>query len=54
MWRPPHPFANDTKENTDKNHYFRFHTPHMHLSSTFGNDWFALKAEKFARFFGTP
>jgi uncharacterized membrane protein len=33
-------------------HYFRFHVPHRHLSSVFGNDWFALKA--FARFFGTP
>ncbi len=28
--------------------------PHVHLSSPFGNDWFALKAEAFARFFGTP
>lgn len=36
------------------NHYFRFHTPYLHLNSVFGNDWFALKAEKFARFFGTP
>jgi len=35
-------------------HYFRFHVPHRHLSSVFGNDWFALKAEAFARFFGTP
>lgn len=33
---------------------FRFHLPHRHLSSVFGNDWFALKAEAFARFFGTP
>ena len=36
------------------NHYFRFHIPHVHLSSVFGDDWFALKAEAFARFFGTP
>ena len=36
-----------------KNHY-RFHLPHKHLSATFGNDWFSLKAEAFARFFGTP
>ncbi|HTI44868.1 MAG TPA: DUF1003 domain-containing protein [Candidatus Nitrosotalea sp.] len=36
------------------NHHFRFHLPHAHLHSTFGNDWFALKAEAFARFFGTP
>jgi uncharacterized membrane protein len=34
--------------------YFRFHHPHHHLSPVFGNDWFALKAEVFARFFGTP
>jgi uncharacterized membrane protein len=34
--------------------YFRFHLPHVHLSPVFGNDWFALKAEAFARFFGTP
>jgi len=34
--------------------YFRFHLPHLHLGSVFGNDWFALKAEAFARFFGTP
>ena len=26
----------------------------MHLASVFGNDWFALRAEAFARFFGTP
>jgi uncharacterized membrane protein len=35
-------------------HHYRFHLPHRHLSSVFGNDWFALKAEAFARFFGTP
>jgi uncharacterized membrane protein len=35
-------------------HYYRFHLPHVHLGSTFGNGWFALKAEAFARFFGTP
>ncbi len=34
--------------------YFRFHIPHLHLNSVFGNNWFALKAEAFARFFGTP
>ena len=38
----------------DKKHYMRFHFPHAHLASTFGDDWFALKAESFARFFGTP
>jgi uncharacterized membrane protein len=35
-------------------HHFRFHLPHRHLVSVFGDDWFALKAERFARFFGTP
>ena len=36
------------------NDYFRFHRKHAHTAATFGNDWFALKAEAFARFFGTP
>jgi len=37
------------------NHYhLRFHRPHLHLAPVFGDDWFALKAEAFARFFGTP
>jgi len=35
-------------------HHLRFHVPHVHLTSVFGNDWFALRAEAFARFFGTP
>ena len=35
-------------------HIYRFHAPHLHLQSVFGDDWFALKAEAFARFFGTP
>jgi len=35
-------------------HFYRFHLPHVHLTSVFGDDWFALKAESFARFFGTP
>jgi uncharacterized membrane protein len=34
--------------------HLRFLKPHTHLSSTFGNDSFALRAEAFARFFGTP
>ena len=34
--------------------HLRFQTPHLHLSRVFGNNWFALKAEAFARFFGTP
>ena len=36
------------------NHHLRFHLPHLHLGSVFGDDWFSLKAESFARFFGTP
>jgi uncharacterized membrane protein len=35
-------------------HHFRFHAPHTHLSSVFGDNWFGAKAEAFARFFGTP
>lgn len=34
--------------------HWRFHVPHLHLLSVYGDDWFALKAEAFARFFGTP
>ena len=32
----------------------RFLLPHAHLTFAFGDDWFARKAEMFARFFGTP
>jgi uncharacterized membrane protein len=35
-------------------HFHRFHLPHAHLESVFGGDWFGVKAENFARFFGTP
>ena len=35
-------------------HHFRFHAPHAHLASVFGDNWFGTKAEAFARFFGTP
>ena len=35
-------------------YHFRFHAPHVHLSSVFGDDWFGVRAEGFARFFGTP
>lgn len=34
--------------------HLRFHRQHEHLSKTFGSDLFGLKAEAFARFFGTP
>ena len=43
-----------TSSAAEGEHHFRFHLPHQHLTSVFGNDWFALKAEAFARFFGTP
>jgi uncharacterized membrane protein len=39
---------------TANRHHFRFHAPHAHLSSVFGDDWFGTRAESFARFFGTP
>jgi uncharacterized membrane protein len=39
---------------TEKHHFYRFHLPHLHLTRVFGDDWFALRAEAFARFFGTP
>src|SRR5947208_15944588 len=46
---------NPTSEGTAaERHPYRFHVPHLHLQSVFGDDWFALKAEAFARFFGTP
>ncbi len=31
-----------------------FHWPHSRHTSAFGDDWFGLRAERFARFFGTP
>src|SRR5450830_1982828 len=34
--------------------HLRFHRAHEHLTHTFGSDTFAIKAEAFARFFGTP
>ena len=45
------PTSNNTAA---ERHAYRFHAPHLHLQSVFGDDWFALKAEAFARFFGTP
>lgn len=43
----------DTKPEAPVDH-LRFHRRHDHLAPTFGNDKFALRAEAFARFFGTP
>src|SRR5476649_2398341 len=51
---PPVPDSNSTLPSKPAGHHFRFHFPHVHLASVFGDDWFALKAEGFARFFGTP
>ncbi len=48
----PDPIAAATA--APKDYHLRFYRPHAHLASPFGNDWFALKAEAFARFFGTP
>ncbi len=49
------PTGTPTSPSSDSaRHHLRFHLPHLHLASPFGNDWFALKAEAFARFFGTP
>ena len=48
------PSAVTTPSGTPANHHWRFHLPHGHLASVFGDDWFAMKAEAFARFFGTP
>ncbi len=45
----PTPMVNSTER-----HHFRFHEPHIHLSSVFGDDAFGRRAEGFARFFGTP
>ncbi len=35
-------------------HHLRFHVPHAHLASAFGGNAFGMRAEAFARFFGTP
>src|SRR5450432_4281089 len=48
------PGPTPTPARTPKHHHLRFHLPHVHLAGAFGSDWFALKAEAFARFFGTP
>ncbi len=50
----PAPDCSASSSGTHTEHPYRFHLPHLHLTSVFGNDWFALKAEAFARFFGTP
>jgi uncharacterized membrane protein len=47
-------YQNDEITVNDKNDHYRFHRKHQHLEPAFGSDWFAKKAEQFARFFGTP
>ena len=34
--------------------HLRYQPPHPHLAPAFGVDWFGVRAERFARFFGTP
>src|SRR5471030_214058 len=46
--------SSDSADHKSRRHFYRFHLPHAHLGNVFGGDWFALKAEAFARFFGTP
>jgi uncharacterized membrane protein len=52
------PFDQARGDNSPSSHerwpHLRFHLPYNHTTSTFGDGWFALKAEAFARFFGTP
>lgn len=52
--QPPSPGTQAPGSTNRTNHYFRFHAPHLHLGSVFGDDWFGRRAEGFARFFGTP
>jgi uncharacterized membrane protein len=46
--------APDTVSAPASDQFYRFHRPHLHLASVFGDNWFGQKAEAFARFFGTP
>jgi uncharacterized membrane protein len=50
------PIVNNSEASSDPrtHNFYRFHRPHLHLGAVFGDDWFAMKAETFARFFGTP
>jgi len=48
------PAPDDNLARTPGTRFFHFHLPQLHTMSVFGDDWFALKAEAFARFFGTP
>src|SRR5262249_21915566 len=48
------PASTPTETPETARHHLRFHAPHVHLASAFGDDWFGVRAEGFARFFGTP
>src|SRR5262249_25035905 len=48
------PMPTLAKDARPARHHCRFHAPHAHLSSVFGDDWFGRRAESFARFSGTP
>ena len=54
MARPTTPSHGIPAPHAVPRHHFRFHAPHAHLAPVFGSDWFGVKAETFARFFGTP
>lgn len=54
MTSPATPSSVATEPTPGPRHHYRFHAPHAHLAAAFGSDTFGLKAEAFARFFGTP
>jgi uncharacterized membrane protein len=43
-----------TSAPASEGHHLRFHVGSVHLAPAFGGDWFGVRAERFARFFGTP
>jgi uncharacterized membrane protein len=51
---PPEKKHTTAKAPSKKVDHLRFHRAYEHLAPTFGSDRFALQAEAFARFFGTP
>jgi len=54
MARPATPSPSIPEPPVVRQHHLRFHAPHTHLAPVFGSDWFGVKAEAFARCFGTP
>jgi uncharacterized membrane protein len=53
-WRYPRKRTKSVGAIEKPDHHPRFQRTHAHLSRVFGTDWLVLKAEAFARFFGTP